>query len=184
MPKEPDLRNIPLHKSPEDAAKVQSPVAEVSCGELARSVASLVNAGEDRVQQLGTGVYVGQGLPPFLPSWPIRSQQANMWRWRNCYQRCGLERKANRDLNVAARGGPPTYLVLRGICKHTQDAIPRDGFQAHGLHGYHHQNKQRVHGFGVEQVQHAISEARGVKKGDQVVGDQPHHLCEMFYRSH
>ena len=77
MPKEPDLRNIPLHKSPEDTVKVQSLVVEVSSGQLARSVASLANAGEDKVQ-LGTGVYVGKGLTPFLLSWPIRS------RWRIC----------------------------------------------------------------------------------------------------
>lgn len=32
MPKEPDLQNIPLHKSAEDAAKVQSLVVEVSSG--------------------------------------------------------------------------------------------------------------------------------------------------------
>ena len=58
--------------------------------------------------------------------------------------------------------------VLQGIRKHTWDTIPRDGSRAHGLHGYHHQSEQRVHGFGVEQVQLAISEARGFKEGDYV----------------
>lgn len=37
---------------------------------------------------------------------------------------------------------------------------------------------------GLQWSKYHMLEACGFKKGDKVVGDQPHHLREMFYRSH
>ena len=60
VPKETELRDIPLHSSTsEEPPRVFTPVDT----QLAATVTALANAGVDKTRQ-GEGVYVGEGLPP------------------------------------------------------------------------------------------------------------------------
>ena len=60
VPKETELRDIPLHSSTsEEPPRVFTPADT----QLAATVAALANAGVDKTRQ-GEGVYVGEGLPP------------------------------------------------------------------------------------------------------------------------
>ena len=60
VPKETELRDIPLHSSTsEEPPRVFTPVDT----QLAATVTVLANAGVDKTRQ-GEGVYVGEGLPP------------------------------------------------------------------------------------------------------------------------
>ena len=71
--------------------------------------------------------------------------------------------------------------MFRRIRQHSRGTSTGGYPGAHGLHDNDHQSEQGVFRDRMEELRHAIPQARGFKEGHQLVCYQPDHLCQMFH---
>ena len=171
---------MPLHSNANpEPLRVFDVTPKTSEKQLATTVATLTHEGEKVLPQ-GGGVYVGEGLPPVplelakkIRSGDYIEMEELLLEVRNLEDDIPSEpkRQCSRHIYVAA--------MFRCIRQHSRGTSTGGYPGAHGLHDNDHQGEQGVFRDRMEELRHAIPQARSFKEGHQLVCYQPDQMPDV-----